>query len=104
MIQFEAWTQAPLAKPLHVESNGAASVQEENGAVEAEGRQDVRTIDLTEALEIGGASSHGRGEFDPNGNTVSIERELMFAAETRQQFDRAVAIYTSPLNPVLFMA
>lgn len=44
------------------------------------------------------------GEFDPNENTVSIERELMFAAETRQQFDRAVATYKSSLNPVLFMA
>lgn len=41
------------------------------------------------------------GESDPNGNTISIERELMFAAETRQQFDRAVAIYKSSLNPVI---
>jgi flagellar basal body rod protein FlgB len=44
------------------------------------------------------------GEFDPNRNTVSIERELMFAAESRQQFDRAVAVYKSSLNPAIFMA
>ncbi len=38
------------------------------------------------------------GDFDPNGNTVMIEQELMLAAETRMQFDRAVTIYKTSLD------
>jgi len=38
------------------------------------------------------------GERKPNGNTVSIERELVRGAETRERFDRALAIYKSALD------
>jgi len=38
------------------------------------------------------------GETEPNGNTVSIEQELVRGAETREQFDRALAIYKSSLD------
>lgn len=33
--------------------------------------------------------------FSPNGNTVSLEREMMRAAETRQSHELALAIYGS---------
>ncbi len=33
--------------------------------------------------------------FAPNGNTVSLEREMMRAAETRQAHDMALATYAS---------
>jgi flagellar basal-body rod protein FlgB len=35
------------------------------------------------------------GEMSPNGNTVSIEREMLAAAEARQQHDMALAITRS---------
>ncbi len=36
--------------------------------------------------------------FAPNGNTVSLEREMMRAAETRQSHDMALAAYASARN------
>ncbi|WP_380055178.1 FlgB family protein [Falsihalocynthiibacter sp. SS001] len=39
-----------------------------------------------------------RGALSPNGNSVSLETELMRAAETRHQFDTAISIYKSSLN------
>lgn len=38
------------------------------------------------------------GEAAPNGNTVSLETEMVRAAEIRGQHDRALAIYTSSLT------
>lgn len=35
------------------------------------------------------------GQPSPNGNTVSLEMELMTAAEIRQQHDMALSIYSS---------
>lgn len=35
---------------------------------------------------------------DPNGNTVSVEEEMMFAVNAKRQHDRALAIYRSNLN------
>lgn len=37
----------------------------------------------------------GAPSFAPNGNTVSLEREMMRAAETRQSHELALAIYAS---------
>ena len=36
-----------------------------------------------------------RGEASPNGNTVSLEIEMMHAAEARQAHDMALSIYSS---------
>lgn len=36
--------------------------------------------------------------MDPNGNTVSLELELMRSVEAKQQHDRALAIYRSSMN------
>lgn len=39
-----------------------------------------------------------RGAMSPNGNSVSLETELMRSSETRHQFDTAISIYKSSLN------
>lgn len=38
------------------------------------------------------------GMTSPNGNTVSLETEMMKAAQTRGQFDMAMGVYKSALN------
>lgn len=38
------------------------------------------------------------GERDPNGNSVSLETEMLNAVETKRQHDRALAIYKSSLT------
>ncbi len=35
---------------------------------------------------------------DPNGNSVSLEREMMHAVDAKRQHDRALAIYRSSLT------
>lgn len=40
----------------------------------------------------------GHGAASPNGNTVSIENEMVKAVEVRQQHDMALAIYRSSTN------
>ena len=35
---------------------------------------------------------------DPNGNSVSVETEMIHAAETKREHDRALAIYRSSLT------
>ncbi|MCT4556773.1 MAG: FlgB family protein [Pelagimonas sp.] len=39
-----------------------------------------------------------RDAYDPNGNTVSLEEEMVTAVNSRRQHDRALAIYRSNLN------
>jgi flagellar basal-body rod protein FlgB len=39
-----------------------------------------------------------RGTVSPNGNSVSLETELMRSSETRHQFDTAITIYKTSLN------
>lgn len=39
-----------------------------------------------------------RGSDNPNGNTVSLENELLKAAEAKSHHDRALAIYKSALD------
>ena len=39
-----------------------------------------------------------QGEASPNGNAVSLETEMLKAAEIKSQHDRALAIYKSALN------
>ncbi|WP_324753307.1 FlgB family protein [Roseovarius sp. Pro17] len=47
------------------------------------------------AVEIRDAS---RGQTDPNGNSVSLETEMLKAVDTKRQHDRALAIYKSSLT------
>lgn len=45
-----------------------------------------------------GTVAAGAGVVDPNGNSVSLEQEMLKAVDTRRQHDRALAIYRSALN------
>ncbi|MFZ5963529.1 FlgB family protein [Thalassococcus sp. BH17M4-6] len=42
--------------------------------------------------------SLSRSAQDPNGNTVSVETEMVIAVDAKRQHDRALAIYRSGLN------
>ncbi|UXX85178.1 FlgB family protein [Roseovarius pelagicus] len=37
-------------------------------------------------------------ESDPNGNSVSLEREMLRAVDVKRQHDRAIAIYRSSMS------
>jgi len=58
------------------------------------------------ASHLNGASDRGfswetitpASSSDPNGNSVSIEREILRAVEIKRQHDRAIAIYKSSLS------
>lgn len=58
------------------------------------------------ARHLNGASGAGlmwetttpKAAADPNGNTVSIETEMLRAVDTKRQHDRALAIYKSSLK------
>ncbi|MFC3612662.1 FlgB family protein [Lutimaribacter marinistellae] len=39
-----------------------------------------------------------QGATDPNGNSVSLEEEMLKAVEVKRQHDRALAIYKTSLN------
>ena len=51
----------------------------------------------TMPFEIGIAERRG-AEADPNGNSVSLETEMMAAVDVKRQHDRALAIYKSSLT------
>lgn len=59
----------------------------------------------TRALHLGGATNPNQAsiferpdETDPNGNSVSLEIEMMHAVDTKRQHDRALSIYKSSLQ------
>ncbi|MFV0512268.1 MAG: FlgB family protein [Jhaorihella sp.] len=45
-----------------------------------------------------GEAAAGADVVDPNGNSVSLEQEMLRAVDTRRQHDRALAIYRSALS------
>ena len=47
---------------------------------------------------ISGAPVDARGEPSPNGNTVSLEDEMMRAAEAKRQFDLSLSVYQSGMT------
>ena len=49
---------------------------------------DGRSVDVSERNDA----------VDPNGNTVSLEEEMVFAVGAKRQHDRALAIYRSNLS------
>ena len=46
----------------------------------------------------GGAAVDAGGEPSPNGNTVSLEDEMVRAADARRQFDLSLSIYQSGMS------
>ena len=59
------------------------------------GAQGGRVRTAADAETVEAAIRARPGEAAPNGNTVSIEREMLTAAEGRQQHDMALAITKS---------
>lgn len=53
---------------------------------------------LTEPLRGREGGIEVQSSVAPNGNSVSVEKELLKAAEVHQQHDRALAIYKSALT------
>lgn len=51
---------------------------------------------VTDGLGLNAANSNG--STDPNGNSVSIEQEMLKAVDVKQQHERALAIYKSSLS------
>ncbi|WP_206019301.1 FlgB family protein [Roseovarius spongiae] len=60
----------------------------------------TRAAHLTGAPGGGGFETVRRpgGMSDPNGNSVSLEAEMLNAVEVKRQHDRAIAIYKSGLT------
>lgn len=60
----------------------------------------TRDAHLNGMMESQSFSSSERRDVssDPNGNTVSIESEMLHAVNTKRQHDRAVMIYKSALT------
>ncbi len=77
----------PFAKAYHSESSGFA-------------------LRATRSSHLGGSPRGGHYESfetttegnDPNGNSVSLEREMLHAVEVKRQHDRALAIYRSSMT------
>lgn len=67
------------------------------------GQFSARTTRTGHFGQAGGLGPHW-GEFhpelaaDPNGNSVSVEEEMLKAVEVKRQHDRALAIYRSNLT------
>ncbi len=59
-----------------------------------QGMRSTRPGHLTVGTGAGGAEAGiARGHASPNGNSVSIEMEMVKAVETRQQHEMALAVY-----------
>lgn len=52
----------------------------------------------TAGSQVTAVSDRAAGNMSPNGNNVSLEGQMMSAAETRQQHDLALSIYKSSLD------
>lgn len=67
-------------------------------AIAAQGPKATRATHINgsaAAADFAPITDRAAPNFAPNGNTVSLEREMMRAAETRQSHDLALAVYSS---------
>lgn len=55
-------------------------------------------IDKLSGPETGWSVHTPDAPLDPNGNSVSVELEILKSVETKRQHDRALAIYRSSMN------
>lgn len=55
-------------------------------------------LNATAQGEIPDARVRPDAAADPNGNTVSVETEMMHAVDVKRQHDRAIAVYKSSLS------
>lgn len=62
------------------------------------GQRATRSAHLNGSTVRGAEPAERRAALDPNGNTVSLEQEMVKAVRAKSQHDRALAIYRSNLN------
>jgi len=66
---------------------------------DAGGQKATRARHLNSAMNLNGIAPIERGSGrSPDGNTVSIEQEMLKATEVQREHDRALAIYKSALG------
>ena len=65
----------------------------------ADTQRTTRTKHMTAGTSAGAYRSYDLGgEASPNGNTVSIEQEMVRASEAKSAHDTALSVYQSSLN------
>ncbi|MBV2359331.1 FlgB family protein [Thalassococcus sp. CAU 1522] len=67
-------------------------------ARDAAAQKATRTKHLNGSSTGAWTATERRDAQDPNGNTVSLEREMLEAVGAKRQHDRALAIYRSSLS------
>ncbi len=63
-----------------------------------DGKLDSRGLDRLEATQYNIETVSNNDLASPNGNTVSLEDQMMRSAETQQQFDAAITIYKKSID------
>lgn len=63
-----------------------------------DGKLDGASLDRLDKSQYKIEALTGNDLASPNGNTVSIEDQMMRSAETQQQFDAAIAIYKKSID------
>jgi flagellar basal-body rod protein FlgB len=88
-----AHADTPGYKAQDLPDFAASYAEAEHGAMRAtrSGHQHASTVTTALPHVVPGAAS-------PNGNTVSLEGEMVKSAEVRQQHDMALSIYRSTSN------
>jgi flagellar basal-body rod protein FlgB len=91
IAQNIANADTPGYKPLEIKDFSTVMAQAE--VPSRSGRENLRNtvLNLEPHVVRGGAES-------PNGNAVSIEQEMVKAADSQRQHNRALAIYKSSLS------
>jgi flagellar basal-body rod protein FlgB len=64
------------------------------------GQRATRSGHLNGQTERGAEVQQRRSAQDPNGNTVSLELEMLEAVEAKRHHDRALAIYRNSLSVI----
>ncbi len=91
IAQNIANADTPAYKPKDITAFSELLRQAEFGG--STGRRDLATtVDRAEAQEVPGSAD------SPNGNAVSLEQEMVKAADARRQHDQALAIYKSAMT------
>ena len=55
-------------------------------------------LDRSETASAAVVIERRGAQTDPNGNSVSLETEMLYAVDVKRQHDRAIAIYKSSLS------
>lgn len=79
----------PSFQDVYAPQDGAASVQRATRTRHLHGSVDMQPADL---------SQKDRTFASPDGNTVSLDREMLRAVDAKRQHDRSLAIYGSALQ------